>query len=192
LKNTDISSEINNALNVLKAGGTILYPTDTVWGIGCDATNSDAIQKVKNIKNRPDEKSLIVLIADENSLGKYVKNVPASAWELIEFANRPLTIVFPDVVNLSDEILAEDRSAGIRVVKHPFCEGLITKFRKPIVSTSANISGMPTPAHFTEISDEILSAVDYIVNLPESVDSNASPSSIIKFNSDGSFKFIRK
>jgi len=192
LKDRNINSEINSALEVLKAGGTILYPTDTIWGIGCDATNSEAVQKVNAIKGRSDDKSLIVLLENENSLGKYVKDIPPAAWDLIEFAKKPLTIVYPGVVNMSAEILAKDGSAGIRVVKHLFCEEILAKLRKPIVSTSANISGMPSPSHFDEISEEILSAVDYIVNLPESVDSNALPSSIIKFNADGSFKIIRK
>ena len=187
-----MQQEIKNALDVLKRGGVILYPTDTVWGLGCDATNESAVKKIFEIKQRPESKSLIVLVADENQLNRYVNEVPVVVWDLIETADNPFTIVYPDVRGLASNVYAEDKSIGIRIVKDEFCQGLIHRFGKPIVSTSANISGEPTPRYFDEISEQIISKVDYVVNWRQHETASSQPSSIIKFFADGTFQIIRK
>ncbi len=187
-----INSEIEKCIEVLKQGGTILYPTDTIWGLGCDATNDEAVKKIFEIKQRETSKSLITLLDNETKLGKYVKNVPVAAWDLIEFSTKPLTIVYPGVVNLSKLVIAEDGTAAIRITRDEFCKQLIYKFQKPVVSTSANISGDPSPQGFHDISDNVLNAVDYIVNLPGEGSAAGKPSTIVKLGIDGTFEFIRK
>ncbi|RZK52412.1 MAG: threonylcarbamoyl-AMP synthase [Pedobacter sp.] len=142
---------MNNALEVLKNGGVILYPTDTVWGLGCDATNEEAVAKVNAIKGRSADKSLIILLDNENKLQSYVTEIPEVAYELIEYAENPMTIVFSGAKNLAKNVINADGTIGIRIVKHDFCEQLLQRFRKPIVSTSANISGQPTPKFFDEM-----------------------------------------
>lgn len=184
--------EINTTLKVLKEGGTILYPTDTVWGLGCDATNSEAIQKLFKIKKREESKSLIILIDDETKLNKYVKEVPEIAWELIESSERPLTIIFPAACNLPKNLVAADGSIAIRVVKDEFCRKLINRLGKPLVSTSANISGESTPASFHQISKDVLNSVDHVVNLRQDEMSTNPPSSIIQLGLGGEIKIIRK
>lgn len=187
-----LRDEVNKALEVLQAGGLILYPTDTIWGIGCDATNPEAVEKIFRLKGRDAGKSLIVLLDTENKLESYVQEVPAIAYDLIEYAENPLTIIYSNAKNLAPNVIHQDGSIGIRVVKHQFCQSLIQRFRKPIVSTSANISGEPSPANFQEISDEIISRVDYVVQLEQLDLSQKKASTIMKIEPDGRFAFIRR
>lgn len=184
-------SELQNALNVIRSGGIILYPTDTVWGIGCDATNDAAIEKIFALKKRNEEKSMIALLDTENKLQRYVKDVPDIAWQLIEFADKPLTIIYDNGLNVSKHLIASDQSLAIRITKDPFCRQLIYNLGKPLVSTSANISGSPTPGSFNEITSEVLTGVDYVVNLRQN-QKNVLPSSIIKLNNKGHIQIIRK
>lgn len=187
-----LKEEISNALAVLKSGGVILYPTDTVWGLGCDATNEAAAAKINAIKGRAEDKSFIVLLNSENQLQSYVTEIPDVAYELIEYAENPLTIVFSGAKNLAKNVINSDGSVGIRVVKHTFCEELIQRFRRPITSTSANISGQPTPQFFDNISQEIIDAVDYVVDIDQELREVRKPSTIIKLGPSGQFEFIRK
>ena len=187
-----LRDEVNNALQILKDGGVILYPTDTVWGLGCDATNELAVAKINEIKGRSSDKSLIVLLDTDNKLQSYVTEIPEVAYQLIEFAETPMTIIFSGAKNLAKNVINTDGSVGIRIVKNDFCEQLLQRFRKPIVSTSANISGQPTPQFFDEISDEVKYAVDYIVELEQENRTPKQPSTIVKLGSGGQFEFIRK
>lgn len=187
-----MEEEIQNALQALRKGGSILYPTDTVWGIGCDAKNKDAVAKIYKIKERAEYKSMVVLVCDEQMLNRYVKEVPAIAWDLIEAAEEPLTIIYPDARGLANNLIAADGSIGIRLVKDEFCKNLIHKFGKPIVSTSANISGEDTPKTFNDIKLDILNKVDYIVNYRKEELNNSKSSTIIKVEMNGEFKIIRK
>jgi L-threonylcarbamoyladenylate synthase len=187
-----LREEINKTLQVLKDGGVILYPTDTVWGLGCDATNEEAVAKVNEIKGRSADKSLIVLLENDNKLQSYVTEIPDVAYELIEYAENPMTIIFAGAKNLAKNVINADGSVGIRVVKHEFCEQLLQRFRKPIVSTSANISGQPTPKFFYEISDEVKNAVDYIVDYNQEDRTEKKPSTIVKLGPSGQFEFIRR
>jgi len=187
-----LKEEINKALEVLKSGGVILYPTDTIWGLGCDASNPEAVEKVLKIKNRPAEKSLIVLLDVDTKLQSYVNDVPEVAYDLIEYAENPLTIIFSGAKNLAKNVINDDGSVGIRIVKHDFCTPLIQRFRKPIVSTSANLSGEPSPKNFDDINSEIINAVDYIVDFEQENRSSKKPSTIMKLSTGGQFEFIRK
>ncbi len=187
-----MEAAIKEALDVVKQGGVILYPTDTVWGIGCDATNAAAVQKVFTIKQRSEAKSLIVLIDTDAKLSRYVREVPEVAWDLVEHTEKPLTIIYPEALNLANNVIAEDGSVGIRVVKDDFCQQLIHRLNKALVSTSANVSGEPTPFCFSEIDEGILDAVDYVVNLRQDETSLARPSTIMKLELNGTFEFIRK
>lgn len=187
-----LKEEVSNALEVLKNGGLILYPTDTIWGIGCDATNPEAVDKVFKLKGRPDEKSLIILLDTESKLPGYVSEVPEIAYDLIEFAENPLTIVYSGAKNLAPNAVASDGSIGIRIVRHDFCQQLIQRFRKPIVSTSANISGEPSPLRFQDISPAIFSKVDYVVNWEQEAVNDRKASTIMRLEPDGKFTFIRK
>ncbi|MFC4094380.1 L-threonylcarbamoyladenylate synthase [Euzebyella saccharophila] len=188
---TAFSQEINNCVEVLKNGGLILYPTDTVWGIGCDATNKEAVKKVYDLKNREDSKALICLVGNDGMLEKHVENVPDLAYDLIDLSTKPTTIIYDHPKGIAKNLVASDNTLAIRVASDKFCQYLINKFRKPIVSTSANISGQPTPKSFDEISSAILKGVDYVVNLqPEH--QNSVPSSIIKLSNDGTVKVIRE
>lgn len=184
--------EIEKTLQVLKDGGVILYPTDTVWGLGCDATNEAAVAKVNEIKGRAADKSLIILLDTDNKLASYVNEIPDVAYELIEYAENPLTIVFSGAKNLAKNVINADGSVGIRIVKHDFCAQLVQRFRKPIVSTSANISGEPTPKFFDDISEEVKSAVDLIVDLEQDDRTVKKPSTIVKLGPSGQFEFIRR
>ena len=183
---------VKQTVEILKKGGVILYPTDTIWGIGCDATNPEAVAKVYRIKQREDSKSMLVLVETPSRLNSYVDVVPEIAWDLIDLADKPLTIIYSGAKNLAPNIVSSDGSIGIRVVKHQFCEKLIRSFGKPIVSTSANISGKPFPKSYTEIDNEIHSQVDFIV--PDEFDFNPqpSPSGIIKLEPNGEVKVIRE
>jgi len=187
-----MKNEVEKALEVVKAGGIILYPTDTIWGIGCDATNEEAVQKIMALKGRSASKSLIVLVDNDTKLASYVREIPDVAYDLIEYAENPLTIVYSNAKNLAKSVINEDGSVGIRVVKHNFCQQLIQRFRLPIVSTSANISGEPAPKNFSEVSQEIIDGVDYVVNLEQEVSEEKIPSTIMKLSPDGLFTFIRR
>ena len=185
-------SEIEQCLAVLKSGGTLLYPTDTVWGIGCDATNPDAVQKIFDLKQRSDSKSMIVLLDDANRLSSYVRDIPEVAWDLVECADKPLTVVYDGARNLAPNVVAADGSIGIRIVRDAFCRELIYRFRKPIVSTSANISGKPAAGAFADIDPVIKSGVDYIVNLRQTEVAKARPSSVIRLRANGTIEILRK
>lgn len=187
-----LKEEVNKAFEVLKSGGIILYPTDTIWGIGCDATNPEAVDKVLKLKGRDENKSLIILLDSENKLPGYVNDIPEVAYDLIEYAENPLTIIFSGAKNLAKNTINKDGSIGIRIVKHDFCQQLIQRFRKPIVSTSANLSGKPSPSTFADISEEIINGVDYVVNFEQNDDSKKKPSTIMKLEPDGRFLFLRR
>lgn len=184
--------DLNKAIEVLKKGGVILYPTDTIWGIGCDATNPEAVKKVYDIKHRADSKALLVLVDNEAKVQQYVRKVPRQAWDLMELTTKPLTIIYENAVNLAPDLLAEDGSVGIRVTNEDFSRDLCYRFRKAITSTSANVSGQPSPATFKEISDDIKNAVDYIVQYRQNDKSRPKPSSIIKIWTDSTVKIIRE
>ncbi len=184
--------DLNQALETLKAGGLILYPTDTIWGIGCDATNPEAVEKIFALKGRDKGKSMIILLGNDNQLQSYVSEVPEVAYELLEATDKPLTIIYSNAKNLAANVVAEDGSIGIRVVNHPFCEQLLQRFRKPIVSTSANISGEASARNFVEVSDEIVNGVDYVVKFGQQDPSNGTASTIMKLDPSGKFEFIRK
>ena len=183
--------EIIKTVEVLKSGGTILYPTDTIWGIGCDATNSRAVQKVYKIKQRQFAKSMIILLDQEEKLSRYVKKVPETVWDLLQNIDTPLTIIYPNAKNLAKNVIARDNTIAIRIVKNEFCRKLISLFNKPIVSTSANISDEAIPLTFNDISPEIKNNVDYIVNLYKNNIQQVKPSTIIKIGEDGEFNVIR-
>ena len=176
----------------MREGGVILYPTDTIWGIGCDATNEDAVRRVYEIKHRQDSKAMLVLVDSSVKVDFYVRDVPEVAWDLIDLADKPLTIIYSGARNLAANLLAEDGSVGIRVTNEDFSKRLCQQFRKAIVSTSANISGQPSPKNFSEISEEVKSAVDYIVGYRQEEISNPKPSSIIKLDKGGVIKIIRE
>ncbi|MCH2490936.1 MAG: threonylcarbamoyl-AMP synthase [Flavobacteriales bacterium] len=186
-----MQEEINNCLAVLKRGGLILYPTDTVWGIGCDATHPEAIDKIYALKQRAESKSLICLVNDFKMLNQFVEEVPEVAYDILKYAAKPTTIIYDDPIRVAENLIAQDNSLAIRVTKDDFCKQLIRKFRRPIVSTSANISGTKTPTSFKEIAPEILEGVDYVVNLHRTKKSG-KPSAIIKLKNDGSVRVIRE
>lgn len=187
-----LREEVAKALKVVQDGGIILYPTDTIWGIGCDASNTEAVQKIYQLKQRDESKSMIILLDNDNKLLSYVREVPDIAYDLIEFAENPLTLILSGAKNISPALINADGSIGIRVVKHEFCEQLIQRLRKPLVSTSANISGKPSPKNFTAIDDEIISGVDYVVDLKQYDLREKKQSTIMKLEADGRFNFIRK
>lgn len=184
--------DIKNAVEVLRKGGVILYPTDTIWGIGCDAQNEEAVRRVYEIKQREDAKALICLVDSADRMQRYFRQVPDVAWDLVEYADRPLTLILDGAANVAPNLLAEDGSLGIRVTKERFSQQLCYRFQKAIVSTSANLSGGPSPCSFYDIPEEITSKVDYIVNFGRGKKSDGRPSSIIKLASDGAVTVIRK
>jgi len=185
------ADDITNAVEVLRSGGTILYPTDTIWGIGCDATNQAAVKRIYEIKQRQDTKSMLVLMENPNLLNSYISEIPEIAWDLIDVADNPLTIIYPGAKNLANNLLPQDGSIGIRITREPFTQQLIQRFRKPVVSTSANISGQKSPHNFTGISEEIKKAVDYIVAYRQDDFSRSDPSNIIKLGIGGQIEIIR-
>ncbi|TZF81320.1 threonylcarbamoyl-AMP synthase [Pedobacter sp. BS3] len=185
--------EIDNALKILKNGGIILYPTDTIWGIGCDATNPEAVERIYKLKGRDAGKSMIILLDTDAKLPGYVNEVPDIAYDLIEYAERPLTLIFSGAKNLAGNVIHQDGTIGIRIVKHAFCQQLIQRFKKPIVSTSANISGQPSPTSFSNIDEQIKAGVDYVVNLEQDEPAtNRQPSTIMRLEPNGRFAFIRR
>ena len=183
--------DIKKACEVMAAGGLILYPTDTIWGIGCDATNEEAVRKVYALKRRSDHKAMLLLMDSSAKLNYYVQKVPDVAWDLIELADSPLTVIYSGARNVAPNLLAEDGSVGIRITQEEFSHKLCERFRKPLVSTSANVSGAPSPANFSEISETIKSGVDYIVRYRQEDLSKAAPSHIIKLGAGGLVKIIR-
>lgn len=187
-----LDRELTNALAALHSGGTILYPTDTVWGIGCDCTNAKAVEKIFEIKKRDSSKSLVLLVDSDARLLRYVKAVPDIAWELMQYADKPFTIVYPEGKNVAKNMIGPDKSIAIRITSDIFCKSLIRTFDNGLVSTSANISGKPSPQNFSDIDNEILNTVDYVVNLRQQEKNPASPSSIIKIGMKGEIEIIRK
>lgn len=186
------AEDIKNAVEVLRKGGVILYPTDTVWGIGCDATNPDAVARVYKIKHRDDSKALICLVDSDARLQRYVRNVPDVAWQLLDAAVKPTTVILDNAVNLAPNLIAEDGSIALRITKEPFSKELCYRFQKALVSTSANISGEPAAANYCDISQEIIDAVDYVCFSRRQEHKPHTPSSIIKLKPDGEVKIIRK
>ena len=184
--------DIRNAVETMRKGGVILYPTDTVWGIGCDATNPEAVAKVYKIKHRDDSKALICLVDSDSRLQRYVRNVPNVAWDIFELSEKPTTVILDDAVNLAPNLIAEDGSIAMRITKEAFSKELCYKFQKAIVSTSANISGEPAAQNYCDISQEILDAVDYVCWTRRQEHKPHTPSSIIKLDRDGVVSIIRK
>jgi L-threonylcarbamoyladenylate synthase len=188
---TDLNTEIHNTYEVIKNGGIILYPTDTVWGIGCDATNAEAVAKIYKLKQRAESKSMIVLMNSEKMMHNVFKEIPEVAWQILDLSDNPTTLILDNPRNVSPNLIAEDKTLGVRLVKEPFCFKLMERMKKPLVSTSANISGMFTPKSFKEIAPEIIKGVDYVVNLHHDKICD-KPSTIIKLSNDCQVKIIRK
>ena len=174
-------NDIEQCLSVLANGGIILYPTDTIWGIGCDATNAEAVEKIISLKQRPDSKSFVVLVAEERDILKYVAAPDLAVFNYLEQTTKPTTVIYPQAIGLADNVLADDGSVAIRICKEPFCRHIIKRFRKPIVSTSANISGEPSPLNFSFINKKIISGVDYTVHYRQQDKTATQPSAIIKW-----------
>ena len=190
--NEAMREDIKKACEVMNKGGVILYPTDTIWGIGCDATNEEAVKRVYEIKKRADSKAMLVLVDNAVKVDFYVNQAPEVAFDLIELSTKPLTIIYDDAKNLASNLIAEDGSIGIRVTSEEFSNQLCFRFRKAIVSTSANVSGEPSPASFADISEEIKQAVDYIVQSRQDEKTSSKSSSIIKLGKGGQVKVIRE
>ena len=186
-----LKEEVRKACEILKNGGIILYPTDTIWGIGCDATNEVAVKRVYELKHREDSKAMLVLLDDVGKLASYVE-VPDVAYELLEVNDKPMTIIYPNAKNLAKNLIAQDQTIGIRITSETFTKALLYRFRKPIVSTSANISGEPSPRCFAEISEVVKAAVDYVVDFRQEETTNPAPSSIVKLGVGGEIQIIRK
>ena len=187
----DLNQEIQNAYEIIQQGGIILYPTDTVWGIGCDATNSEAVAKIYQLKQRAETQSMICLMNGEKMMYTVFKEIPEVAWQIIDLSDKPTTLILDNPRNVASNLIASDSTLGIRIVKEPFCFKLMEKMKKPLVSTSANISGQPTPIAFAAISSEIINGVDFVVNLHRDK-IGGKPSTIIKLTNDSQVKVIRK
>lgn len=186
-----MQEEIKEIVEILKKGGIILYPTDTVWGIGCDATNAAAVEKIYKLKCRDDSKSMIILVDHVNMIYDYVKEMPDVALQLIEVNDKPMTLVYPQAERLAENVIASDKTVGIRICGDDFCKRIISALKKPIVSTSANISGEPAPSMFSEISETVKSGVDYVAMHRRNDKGKASPSSVIKVELNGEIKILR-
>jgi len=184
-------TEIEKSLEVLRRGGVLVYPTDTIWGIGCDATSEEAVTKIYKIKNRSESKSLVILVSDWDMLSEYVPEIPPAIKEFLNRVVKPTTVIYKEPRGLANNVVASDNTVAIRLVQDQFCEELIGAYGKPIVSTSANYSGTPSPLCFAEIDEELLSKADYIVNLSRDENQN-SASQIVKFDEDGTINYIRK
>jgi len=187
----NFENDIQHCLTVLQNGGLILYPTDTIWGIGCDATNAAAVAKIYALKKRPDEKSMIVLLGAEKELLKYITQPHPEIFDYLKTVSKPTTVIYEGAINLADNLINKDGTIAIRIVNDDFCRQLVKRFRKPIVSTSANLSGLPAPQTFSAISDVIKNGVDYIVQHRQQDNTTALPSAIIKRNADGTMHIIR-
>jgi L-threonylcarbamoyladenylate synthase len=190
-ENSQYEQELWRAVEILRSGGIILYPTDTIWGIGCDATNSEAVENVYKIKHRVESKSLIILLDDERKLSEFVEKVPDISFDLINSLNKPTTVIYSQAKNLAHNVIAADGSIAIRITKDSFCRDLIKLFGKPIVSTSANISGDPSPIIYRDVPEDILNGVDYIVNLYHDRMNSPKPSTIIRLFENGEFIIVR-
>jgi len=188
----EIAEDIRTAVQTLRQGGLILYPTDTIWGIGCDASNEEAVRRIFQLKQREDSKAMICLVDSADRMQRYLRRVPDVAWDLVEFAEKPLTLILDGAVNLAPSLIAEDGSVGLRVTKESISHELCYRFEKAVVSTSANISGQPSPACFAEITDEIKRGVDYIMRSRQNDLSKSKPSQIIKLSIDGRIQILRK
>jgi L-threonylcarbamoyladenylate synthase len=186
----DFETDIEQCLLVLQQGGLILYPTDTVWGIGCDATNEIAVEKVYRLKKRPDEKAMIVLVADERDVLQYVASPDLAVFDYLQEAGKPTTVIYEGAIGLADNLVHNDGSIAIRICQEPFCKHLIKRFRKPIVSTSANFTGEPAARIFADVNDGIKTGVDYVVNYRQDDNTITAPSSVIKWN-NGQLEIIR-
>jgi L-threonylcarbamoyladenylate synthase len=191
MENNFFESEVNRALEVLRSGGVILYPTDTIWGLGCDALNEKAVNKIYQIKQRAESKSMIILLADERSVMQYTANPDLRVFDYMQEQTKPTTVIFNEAIGLPDTLVASDGSIGIRLTRDEFCRHLVKRLRRPLVSTSANISGHPAPKNFKEISEEVKNSVDHIVQWRQDDETPAAPSRIVKWNSDGSVEVIR-
>jgi len=187
-----MQNEIKKTVEVLKKGGVILYPTDTIWGIGCDASNQKAVDRIYKIKKRIEEKSLIILVDTPDRINKYVKNADQLALELVNNYDKALTVIYPAAINLAKGVAAKDKTIGIRVVKDDFCKLIIEGLGKAIVSTSANISGSPAPIRFQQITEEIKNSVDYVVDLHRDRIRDFKPSRIIRIKDKGDFEVVRQ
>lgn len=184
--------DIQQAVQVMREGGVILYPTDTVWGIGCDATNEAAVRKIYEIKKRDDSKAMICLVDSDNRIQRYVRNVPDVAWDLLTLPEKPTTVILPNANGLAPSLIAEDGTIAFRITREEFSKGLCYRMQKPIVSTSANISGMPAAQNHRDIDEEILNAVDYVCTSRRNEHEPHIPSSIIKLGENGEVEIIRK
>lgn len=184
-------ADLKEAVRVMKEGGIILYPTDTIWGIGCDARNEDAVRRIYELKKREDSKSMLVLVGSEGMLQRTVKSVPEIAWQLIDVAVNPMTIIYDHPTGVAENLLADDGSLGVRITSEKFSRTLCERMRGPIVSTSANVSGKPTPMTFSEISSEIRNGVDYICSFRQKEKASSKPSNIIKITQENVVKVIR-
>jgi L-threonylcarbamoyladenylate synthase len=189
---TDFEPDIVHCVNVLKKGGLILYPTDTVWGIGCDATNAKAVEKIYTLKKRPDEKAMIVLVADERDLLQYIAAPDLRVFDYLKETKKPTTVIYEHPIGIAENLSGKFGTIGIRICRDIFCKHLIKRFRKPIVSTSANISGQPAAKTFSEIDGVIKNGVDYIVHYRQDDEQIAAPSSVIRWNKDGSVTVLRE
>jgi L-threonylcarbamoyladenylate synthase len=187
----EFSADIEQCLRILQQGGLILYPTDTIWGIGCDATREDAVDRIFALKQRPETKSLIVLMADQREILRYVSQLDLRVFDFLQTIAKPTTVIYPGAVHLASNLMAEDGSIGIRLVEDPFCLQLIKRFRKPIVSTSANLSGQPAPSIFQEVPRAIREGVDYVVSYRQDNQVPREPSAVVKMNADGTVTCIR-
>jgi len=188
----DFEDDIKRCVNILQNGGTILYPTDTVWGIGCDAMNEAAVEKVFAIKQRLKEKSMIILIADARDILQYVAAPPPDIIAIIEGFDKPTTVVYDNALGFPDNVVNKDGSIAIRITTDPFCKALIKRFRKPIISTSANLSGHPTPSIYKMISKEIIDGVDYAVKYRQNDDTIHAPSTLVRLDDEGNIQVLRK
>ena len=188
----NITPDLESCLRTLRDGGLILYPTDTIWGIGCDATSDEAVRRVYALKQRADHKAMLTLVDSTSRIGSYVDTIPDIAWDLVELSERPLTIIYPRARNLAPSLLGPDGSIGIRVTRERFTHALCERFRRPIVSTSANLSGHASPKCFNEISDEVIRGVDYVVHYRRTDLTPARPSGILLLGADGTIKVLRE
>ena len=186
-----VEEDIKNAVEVMKRGGVILYPTDTVWGIGCDATNADAVARIYKIKKREESKAMICLVDSDNRIQRYVRNVPEVAWDVMNLATKPTTVILDGANGLAENLIAEDGSIAMRITQEEFSKALCYRMQKPIVSTSANISGEPTAQNYRDISEEIISQVDYVCATRRNEHKPHKPSSIIRLRQNGEVTIIR-